>query len=277
MRGAEGLARDLPGADGVVADHDTLAAATENDVVALGALLPDGVGKIAVDVHVIVLHSADAEEVIERKRIELGNVENVGGELGGLLARQRTGSGIAPLEHAVVGLRLEDEKPGERGEKLKRIERFQLLLRGEAIGDVEHVALPPVVGKVLLSPRIQVVAGDQVAAFELCKVRDGGEEIVVADNEDFVGRTGGGIDGSQKDTRCVTAVAGFTTAQIFKMEEGFELVVESGDFRGGYAGRKRQDYSIALNLGRGKSGVSRGMQVQGPEAIIGVGAGGESQ
>src|SRR4029077_17988752 len=88
MGGAEGLARDLPGADGVVADHDALAAATENDVVALSALLPDGGGEISVHVHVVVLHGADAEEVVERKRIELGDVENVGGELSGLLARQ---------------------------------------------------------------------------------------------------------------------------------------------------------------------------------------------
>jgi hypothetical protein len=61
------------------------------------------------------------------------------------------------------------------------------------------------------------------------------------------------------------------------MEEGFELVVESGDFRSGYAGRKRQDQSIGLDLGRRKSGVSRSMQVRGPEAIISVGAGRESQ
>jgi len=87
-------------------------------------------GKIAVDVHVIVLHSADAEEVIERKRIELGNVENVGGELRGLLARQGRGAESA-LSSAVIGLRLEDKKPGQRREKLKRAERFELLLGGD--------------------------------------------------------------------------------------------------------------------------------------------------
>src|SRR5258707_254749 len=102
--------------------------------------------------------------------------------------------------------------------KLKRIEGFQLVLRGEDIRNGGQVGLPPVVGKVLLRPRIQVVVGDQIAAFQLRKMRDGGEEIVVADNEDFVGRTGGGIDGSQQDTRGVTAVPGLTTAQIFKME-----------------------------------------------------------
>ncbi len=133
-------------------------------------------------------------------------------------------------------MRLEDEKSGQRGEKLKRIEGFQLLLRRDAIGNVEHVALLLVVGKVLLRPCIQVVVGDEVSAFELSKVRDGGEKIIVADHEDFVGRPGSGIDGSQQDTRGITTVPGFTPAEIFKIEEGFELVMESGDFRGNYAG-----------------------------------------
>src|SRR5712664_2903671 len=87
MRGAESFARDLPGAHGVVTDHDAFAAEAKNDVVALRALLPDGVLKIAVDVHVIVLHGADAEEVVERKRIKLCDIKDVGGELGGLLPR----------------------------------------------------------------------------------------------------------------------------------------------------------------------------------------------
>jgi len=160
-----------------------LRAATENDVVALGALLPDGVGKIAVDVHVIVLHSADAEEVIERKRIELGNVENVGGELRGLLARQGARSGVGSFHHAVIGLRLEDKKPGQRREKLKRAERFELLLGGDTVGNVKRVALLLVVGKVLFCPGIQVIAGDEVAAFEVSEARTVVSKFVVADNE----------------------------------------------------------------------------------------------
>src|SRR5260370_4675587 len=43
MGGAQSFARDLPGAHGVVTDHDAFAAAAKNDVVALSALLPDGV------------------------------------------------------------------------------------------------------------------------------------------------------------------------------------------------------------------------------------------
>ena len=86
MGGAQGFARDLPGADGVVADHDALAAAAKNDVIALSALLPNSVSEIAVNGHVIVFHGTDAEEVIERERIELGDVENVAGELGSLVA-----------------------------------------------------------------------------------------------------------------------------------------------------------------------------------------------
>src|SRR5437899_7150709 len=132
MRGTQSLACDLPDADGVVADHDALAAAAKNDVVALGALLPDGVGQIAVNVHVVVLHGANAEEVVERKCIELGDVENVCSELGSLFARERAGGRISPGENAIVGLRLEDQKLGQRGEKPKRAEGFQLLLRGDA-------------------------------------------------------------------------------------------------------------------------------------------------
>ena len=137
--------------------------------------------------------------------------------------------------------------------------------RGDAIRNVEHVALLLVVGKVFLRPGIQVVAGNEVAALELREVGHGGEQIVIAHNEDFVGWTGGGIDGSEQDARRIIASPGFPSTQIFKMEEGFELVVESSDFRGGYARRERQNQAMALNLGRGKSGVTRGRQVQSPE------------
>ncbi|PYU56909.1 MAG: hypothetical protein DMG56_23195, partial [Acidobacteria bacterium] len=75
----------------------------------------------------------------------------------------------------------------------------------------------------------------------------------------------------------VTALLGLAAAQIFKMEKGFELVVESGDAGGGDAGRKRQDQPIALNLGPRKNGFSRSRQVQGPQAIVGVGAGRKGQ
>jgi len=86
MCGAKSFARNLPGADGVVTDHDAFASAAKNDVVALSALLPDGMVEVAVDVHVIVFHGADAEKVIERKVVEAGNIKNVGSELGGLIA-----------------------------------------------------------------------------------------------------------------------------------------------------------------------------------------------
>src|SRR5260370_40750941 len=119
MGDAEGFPRDLPGADSVVADHHAPAAAAKNDVVPQSALLPDGMGKIAVNVHVIVLHGADAEEVIERERIELGHGENVRGEPRGLLTRQGAWSGIAAAEHAVVGLRLEEEQSAQRADKMQ--------------------------------------------------------------------------------------------------------------------------------------------------------------
>ena len=195
MRGAQGFARDLPDADGVVADHDALAATAKNDVVALSALLPDGVGQIAVNVHVVVFHGADAEEVVERKRIELGDVENVCSELSGLFARERAGGRVAPRENAIIRLRLEDQELGQRGEKLEGAERFQLLLRGDAVRDIEHVALLLEIVKVLLRPRIQIVMLDQVAAFELGKARDSGEQVVVTDDEDLVDWPLGGIEG----------------------------------------------------------------------------------
>ena len=233
--------------------------------------------KVAVNVHVVILHGADAEEIVEWKRIELGDVENVGGELGGLFTRERARSCITPRENAIVRLRLENQKLGQRREKLEGAERFQLLLCGNAVGNIERVALLLVVGKVLLGPRIQVVMLDQVAALELRKARDGGEQIVVADDENLVGRTLGGIEGGQQDARGIVAIAGFAAAQILKMQEGFELVVKRGDFGGGYAGRKRQSQPVALEFGRRKSGISRGFQVQRPEAVVGVGAGRERQ
>ncbi len=61
------------------------------------------------------------------------------------------------------------------------------------------------------------------------------------------------------------------------MEEGFELVVKSGDFRGGDAGCERQNELVPLDFRCRKSGVSRSLQVEGPEAVVGVGAGRECQ
>ena len=61
------------------------------------------------------------------------------------------------------------------------------------------------------------------------------------------------------------------------MQEGFELIVERGDLGRGYPGSKRQDQPIPLEFGGGKSGISRSVQVQRPEAIVGVGAGCERQ
>src|SRR4029077_8230501 len=75
VSGTQGFTSDLPGADGIVTDHDALTGAAKNDVVALSALLPNGMVKIAVDVHVVVLHGADAEKVIERKIVEARDIE----------------------------------------------------------------------------------------------------------------------------------------------------------------------------------------------------------
>src|SRR2546430_13919237 len=116
------------------------------------ALFPDGMSEIAVNVHVVILQGAGAEEIVERKRIELGDFKNVGSELGSLLARERAGSRVSPGEDAIVGLRLEDQKLGQSREKLERAEGFQLLLRGDPIRDIEHVALLLKIVKVLLRP-----------------------------------------------------------------------------------------------------------------------------
>src|SRR6266478_2400242 len=186
-------------------------------------------------------------------------------------------SGFAAIEHAVVGLRFEDQKTGQRGEKLERIEGFQLLQRRDAIRNVEHAALLLVVGEVFFGPSIQVVAGNKVAAFELRKVGHGGKQIVIAHNEDFVGWAFGGIYGREQDARRIVALSGFPSAQIFKMEEGFELVMKGGDFRGSYARRERQNQLMALNLGRGKSGVARGLELQGPEQTAEIGKGRDGQ
>ncbi len=118
---------------------------------------------------------------------------------------------------------------------------------------------------------------DKVAAFELPQLGDGSEQIVVSDDEDFVGRTLGAVEGGQKNARCVVAFAGFAATQVFKAQKSFELVVEGGDFRGSHSGRKRQDQPVALDRGRGEGGISGSLQVERPEAIVGVGAGSEGR
>ena len=73
------------------------------------------------------------------------------------------------------------------------------------------------------------------------------------------------------------AFARFTATQVFKAQKSFELVVEGGDFRGSHPGRKRQDQPVALDRGRGEGGIPGSLQVERPEAIVGVGAGGEGR
>jgi len=84
VSGTERFTGDLPSAHGVVADHDAFAATAKNDVVPLSALFPDSVSEIAVNIHVIVLHGADTEKIVERERVEIRDGENVGGKLRGL-------------------------------------------------------------------------------------------------------------------------------------------------------------------------------------------------
>jgi len=77
---------------------------------------------------------------------------DVGGELGACRVSGRgAASLLARTRLSVATLKTRNLASGE---KLKRIEGFQLVLRGEAIRNVERV-LCPVVGKVLLRPRIR--------------------------------------------------------------------------------------------------------------------------
>src|SRR6266704_1521108 len=101
------------------------------------------------------------------------DVEDVGVEQRGLLAREGARGRIAAADAAVVGLRLEDQELCQRRKEFAGADSFELLLGGHLVGYVEHVALLLVVGKVFRRPGGELVVSDKVAAFELPELGDG--------------------------------------------------------------------------------------------------------
>ena len=277
MRRAQRLACDLPDAHGVVADHDALARAAQNDVSALGALLPDRVGQVAVDVHIVIFHGADAHEVIQRQVVEVGDFEDVRGQLRGLLARQRPGRGIAVVHHAIVGLRLEDQELRQLRKHLGRADRFELLVRRHIVCHVEHVALLLVIVVFLLRPGLEFIMRDEVASLQAGNLWHGGKQIVIGHQENLVLRPLLRVCGRQVHVGGVATLASFAPAQILKTQKGFELVVKCRDFHRRNFQAERNNQPVVLHDSHRHPRMRGSRQVQGPEAIVGVPAGSKSE
>jgi len=96
------------------------------------------------------------------------------------------------------------------------------------------------------------------------ETRQGGELIVFDEEENFVVRVFAGAADGKKD---VGGVAWIATAEILEAEEGFELVVEGGDFRRSYFVRNRKDDAAILELGHQAAVWGGGAHMARPDAI----------
>ena len=245
MSGAKSFARNLPRADRIVAHEDAFAAALENDVAALRALFPNGVGEIAVHIHIVVFHRADAEKIIQRQIVKMRDVENVRSEPQRLMMSERLRRARALADDAPVGLRFENKKIRESGQKLKGRKRFQFLLGWNVVGVLEHAALLLRESEILPCPGDEFVVRDEAMRFHSIETRDGGELIVFNEHINFVVRALAVVPGDQKDFRGFVRIA---SAQILVAKKGFELVVERSDFRASHFVRERKSDISALEL-----------------------------
>src|ERR1700757_769685 len=104
MGRADGFAGNLPGADGIITDENALAVALENNVAALGPILPDGMRQVTVHVHVVIFHRAHPKKVVEGQVIEARNADGIGSRLFGFRAREWLGLGVHVFEYTDVSL-----------------------------------------------------------------------------------------------------------------------------------------------------------------------------
>ena len=228
VRSAKSLARDLPRPDRVVAHENTLAATLQDDVATLRPLFPNGVREIAVHIHIVVFHGADSEKIIERQIVKMCDVENVGSQPKRLMMSERLRRARALANDAPVGLRFENEEIRKSGKQLKGRKGFQLLFGRNVVGVLEHAALLFGKSEILLGPGDKFVVRDEAVRFHAIEARNGGELIVFDEEENLVRGVLAGVTGCQKDFRSLVRVA---AAEIFIAKEGFQLVVELGDFR----------------------------------------------
>src|SRR5271154_145418 len=186
MSCAKSFARNLPRADRIVAHEDAFAAALENDVAALRALFPNGVGEIAVHVHIVVFHRADAKEIIQRQIVKMRDIDNVRSESQRLMTGEWLRSSRALANNAPVGLRFENEKICQRGQKLEGRERFQFLFGWNAVGVLEHTTLVLRESEILPRPGDEFVVRDETMKFHSIEARDGDELVVFDEHINFV-------------------------------------------------------------------------------------------
>src|SRR6476646_2195472 len=110
MGGAKSFAGNLPGTNRVVAHENAFAPPLQDNIAAFRPFLPNGVRKIAVDVHVVIFHGADTQKIVKRQRIKMRDVENIGSEAKRFMMSEWLRRARALPNDAPVGLRFEDEK-----------------------------------------------------------------------------------------------------------------------------------------------------------------------
>src|SRR5258707_1090184 len=101
-------------------------------------------------------------------------------------------------------------------------------------------------------------------AFHFAEARDGCEQIVFDDDENLVRRAACRMSAREQYLR---GAVSFPAAQIFKMQEGFELIVECGYFRGSDIRRKRQNQPIPFHCEGGETRLQRDAELPWPDAI----------
>ena len=68
---SQGFTRDLPHTDRVVANDNPVSATPNHEVPRLSMAFPNRVFRVSAHVHIVVFHSADPEEEIERQVVEM--------------------------------------------------------------------------------------------------------------------------------------------------------------------------------------------------------------
>src|SRR5580658_2812917 len=171
-------------------------------------------------------------------------------------------------DDAPIRLRFENEKIGERGQKLEGRERFQLLLGRKIVGALEHPALLMREGEILPGPGGEFVVRNEAMKFHAVQARDGGELVIFNEQKNLVIRALAAVACGQKDFRSIVRIP---PAQVFVAQKGLELVVEGCDFGASHLVRERKRNVSPPDLRRNMSMARRGVHLARPEPVGGPG------
>ncbi|MBE7541699.1 MAG: hypothetical protein HS123_04980 [Solibacteraceae bacterium] len=250
MGQTEGFAGDLPGARGFVENENTAAGAAEDDVALVGAALPDGVADVALDCHVVVFHGADAEEEVDGNVKKISDFEDVGGDLGGLLAGEE--GDRLPEANAGVGFALEANKTAQNLLLFGAGKLVETTFNRQFVGGTEDGGLFAADGEGGLVGDAPLEAGDGAEGDVVPEDVLGACGIVGKDGDDGVVGVFARIFVGEEEFDIAKADE---TAEVVEHEVGEDLVVEAGDFGEDVAGWRR---------GRGREGL-RAVVVGGPK------------